>query len=421
MNSERQAPSSPVPSERVRNPVGLRLRARPAAESKLRAGHPWMFSESIRTQNRKGELGDLAAVYDRNDRFLAIGFFDPDSPIRVRVLHAGKPCLIDKQWWRVHLGQALDRRRGLFDEDTTGYRCINGESDGWPGLVLDRYDSTLVVKLYTGVWFPLLKQTIDLIADRVLSERIVLRLGRNIRRAAQNDFGLADGQILLGRPPEGSVVFLENGLRLRADVVRGQKTGFFLDQRENRRIVESLALDRDVLNAFSYTGGFSLYAARGRARSVTDLDLSQRALEEGEANWALNKRLPAVSQCRRAAIASDVFDWLTGNSGQMFDMIILDPPSFAQREVERAGAIRAYGRMAVSAARHLRAHGILVAASCSAHVADEEFFGAVRQALRSAERKFEVLRTTHHPPDHAATYPEANYLKCIFLKLDAGR
>ena len=130
----------------------LRFRVTAGAETAIRSGHPWVFAESIREQNRQGRLGELAAIYDRKDRFLAIGLFDPDSPLRVRVLHAGNPVTIDAAWWRERLRQAIARRDGLFDKQTTGYRWINGESDGWPGLVLDRYDTTLVLKLYTAAW-----------------------------------------------------------------------------------------------------------------------------------------------------------------------------------------------------------------------------------------------------------------------------
>src|SRR5881396_3212260 len=141
----------------------LRLRVTGAAETAIRAGHPWVFAESLREQNREGRLGELAAIYDRKDRFLAIGLFDPGSPLRVRVLHAGKRMAIDAAWWRERLRQAIARRDGLFDERTTGYRWINGESDGWPGLVLDRYDTTLVLKLYTAAWLPRLEEVVDLI------------------------------------------------------------------------------------------------------------------------------------------------------------------------------------------------------------------------------------------------------------------
>ena len=159
----------------------LRLRVTAVAESVLRSGHPWLYAESIREQNRAGQVGELAVIYDRKDRFLAAGLFDPASPIRVRLLHVGKPRAIDHNWWAERLTQALDARAGLFDEQTTGFRWISGESDGWPGLVLDRYDRTLVLKLYSAAWLPRLEEVAELIADRLRPERIVLRLSRNIQ------------------------------------------------------------------------------------------------------------------------------------------------------------------------------------------------------------------------------------------------
>jgi 23S rRNA (cytosine1962-C5)-methyltransferase len=141
-------------------PVRLRLRITATAETIVRGGHPWVFADSVQASNRAGETGELAVIYDRKDRFLAVGLFDPDSPIRVRILHAGKPRTIDAAWWRARLEQALARRAGLFDAQTTGYRLIHGESDGWPGLVLDRYDTTLVLKLYTAAWLPRLEETL---------------------------------------------------------------------------------------------------------------------------------------------------------------------------------------------------------------------------------------------------------------------
>ncbi|HKI72430.1 MAG TPA: class I SAM-dependent methyltransferase [Verrucomicrobiae bacterium] len=394
----------------------LRLRVTADAERRVRSGHPWLFAESIREQNRDGELGELAVIYDRQDRFLAIGLFDPDSPLRVRVLHAGKPVTIDSDWWQTRLDQALARRRGLFDEHTTGYRWINGESDDWPGLVLDRYDTTLVLKLYTAAWLPRLEEILGLLRGELKPERIVLRLSRNIQDVARKVFGKEDGAFLFGDRRDACPTFLETGLRFEADVLRGQKTGFFLDQRENRRIVESLARGRDMLNAFSFTGGFSVYAARGGATSVTDLEISAHALEAAKRNFALN-HAASFSHCRHETIQADAFEWLAQNSNRKFDLIILDPPSLAKRESERAGAILAYGRLANAGITHLRRGGILAAGSCSAHVSAGEFFGAVRSAARNSRRKFAELRTTGHPPDHPATFPEAQYLKCIYLEL----
>ena len=143
----------------------LRLRITPTAEWKLRAGHPWLYSESVRNQNRPGKTGELAVIYDSHDNFLALGLFDPDSPLRVRILHKGKPQPIDRDWWRSHLQDAIQRRTDLFDEQTTGYRCVNGESDGWPGLVVDRYDTTFVLKLYTAARLPWLLDLLPLFCE----------------------------------------------------------------------------------------------------------------------------------------------------------------------------------------------------------------------------------------------------------------
>ena len=166
----------------------LRLRVTATAESILRSGHPWLFAESVREQNRDGRLGELAVIYDRQDKFLAIGLYDPDSPIRVRVLHTGKPRTLDEAWWRERLQAALARRAGLFDAETNAYRLINGESDGWPGLVLDRYDTTFVMKLYTGAWLPRLDEITALFMEALGPMRIVLRLSRNIQELAARDF-----------------------------------------------------------------------------------------------------------------------------------------------------------------------------------------------------------------------------------------
>ncbi len=396
----------------------LRLRVSPTAETILRGGHPWLFAKSIREQNREGTLGEYAVIYDRKDAFLAIGLFDPDSPLRVRILHSGKPQTIDEGWWKKQLLATIHRRDGWFDNETNGYRLINGESDGWPGLVLDRYDNTLVVKLYTAAWFPHLERIAALIAELVPHERLALRLSRNIQDVAQNKFHLFDGKIILGKPLEVPVIFLESGRRFEADVLRGQKTGFFLDQRENRRQVETLARGRDVLNAFSFSGGFSLYAARGGARSATDLDLSSHALESARRNFALNSADSGVKNCLHEIIQADVFAWLTTEPRRKFDLIVLDPPSLAKREAERAGAIDAYGKLARHAIAHLKSRGVLVTASCSAHVSTEEFFNAIRQSARNSKRKFKEIKTTGHPPDHPATFPEAHYLKCIYLQFD---
>lgn len=396
----------------------LRLRVTAAAESAIRGGHPWVFDASIREQNRVGQAGELAVIYDRQDKFLALGLYDPLSPIRVRVLHYGKPATADDAWWRARLRSALARRDGLFDEQTTGYRCISGESDGWPGLVLDRYDSTLVLKLYSAAWLQRVGEITTWLRDELQPEGLMLRLSRNIQTQAEQEFKLREGQVLIGGAPSGPVVFLETGVRFEAEVIRGQKTGFFLDQRENRRRVEKLAAGRAVLNAFSFSGGFSLYAARGGARSTTDLDISPHALESARRNFALNAADPNIAACGHECVQADTFDWLAASTRADFDLIILDPPSLAKRETERTGAIQAYRKLAALGIPRLRRGGILVAASCSAHVSSAEFFAAVQEAVQESGRGFVELERTAHAPDHPATFPEAKYLKCLFVRFE---
>jgi 23S rRNA (cytosine1962-C5)-methyltransferase len=404
----------PLPAK----PTRLRLRVAPTAERHLRGGHPWLFDESIREQNRPGQAGEFAVLYDKQDRFLAIGLFDPDSPIRVRVLHCGKPATLDDAWWRARFATAVEKRKALFGPETTGYRIVHGESDGFPGLVLDRYDDALVLKLYSAAWLPHLALLRALLVGAFPAFAIVLRLSRNIQEAAARA-KLTDGMVWQGALATERQTFLENGIRFHADIVRGQKTGFFLDQRDNRLKVGGLSSGRDVLNAFSFSGGFSLFAARGGARSVISLDISEHALREARENFALNQAIPAVAAARHETVQADVFEWFRRREDRhAYGLVIVDPPSLAKRESERTKAIAAYRQLAASALEKVAPGGHLVSASCSAHVSETEFFDAVRAAAATSGRKWAELETTGHPGDHPARFAEARYLKCLYLRVD---
>ena len=401
------------------------MRLTATAEAMVRSGHPWVYSDKLREQNRPGRTGDLAFVYDREDRFLGFGLFDPDSPIRLRMLHTGKPATVDAAWWRARLEASIGRRTPLFGPDTDAYRLVNGESDGWPGLVLDRYGDTVVLKLYAAGWLASLEGGADALPGLDLvgqiraatgCARLVLRLSRNLQVVAATA-GRSDGQTLFGDAASDVVLFHECGLRFEADVVRGQKTGFFLDQRENRRRIGALSAGASVLNVFSFSGGFSVHAARGGAKEVTDLDMSPHALGSARRNFALNAGEPAVAAARHEQIQSDAFKWLEEAPSRDFDVVILDPPSLAKRETEREGAVQAYQRLVASGIMRVRPGGLLLAASCSAHVSEAEFFEAVRRALRQSGRAFRELETTGHAPDHPATFPEARYLKALYARL----
>lgn len=397
-------------------PGRLRLHLTPAAETAVRRGHPWVYADRIRRQSREGTAGDLAVLYDRHDRFLALGLYDPGSPLRVRVLHVGEPVVVDDAWWAARLERAMAVREAGFGADTTGWRCVHGENDGWPGLVLDRYGEVGVLKLYTEAWLPRLEGLVPLIMNRLRLRSLVLRLSRNVAVVAEGRHGRREGDLLAGEPVDGAVVFLEDGLRFESEVLRGQKTGFYLDQRDNRRRVGAMAAGGRVLNAFSFSGGFSVHAARGGAVEVVDLDISGHALASARRNMGLNAGVPTVAAARHESVQADVFDWLAGSPGRVFDLVILDPPSMARRESDREGAIAAYGRLASLGMARVRPGGVLLAASCSAHVSAEAFHETVRGSVRRAGVRFEELETVGHPFDHPAVFPEAHYLKAIYLR-----
>jgi 23S rRNA (cytosine1962-C5)-methyltransferase len=398
----------------------LRIHVNNKAESALRARHPWLFSDSIKEQNREGEMGEFAVLYDRKDEFLGIGLYDPESPLRVRMLHVGKPVQLNDAWWKDRFQKAIKLRHDLFKSDTTGYRYLHGENDGFPGFVMDRYGDVLVIKIYTAAWFVRFSELLQMIQTEIKCRSIVLRLSRNVQSYLQkkNETKWKDGEIVYGEPISSNVLFLENGIRFEADVLKGQKTGFFLDQRENRQIVGTLCKGKRVLNVFSFSGAFSLYAAKGGAASVTDLDISSHALESSKKNFALNQQDAIISKCEHKTIQGDAFECLK-DSTLIYDVIILDPPSLAKMEAERKRAIDAYGRLAARAIQKISKDGILVAASCSAHVSSSEFFHVILDAARQSGRKYSELQRTAQPKDHLAHYAEAEYLKCIYLKFSS--
>lgn len=403
--------------DQINHPAAQRIAVHvtPAAERVLRGGHPWVFDESIRKQNREGAPGDLAVIFDSKRRFLAIGLYDPESPIRVRVLQHHQQATINRAWFADRLHAAAAIRAPLPAQQTTGYRLMHGENDGLPGLILDRYGETLVLKLYTAAWLPHLRDVLPVLADIQPHTRLVLRLSRRLQSSAGR-YGLHDGQIIDGDTLDGPVQFVENGLHFAADVVEGHKTGFFFDQRDNRAHVRDLAAGRRVLDVFAYSGGFSVYAASGGASEVLSVDVSAPALAAAEANIARNRDNPRVRAAQHTTLAEDAFDVLERlqAEGRTFDLVIVDPPSFAKRAAEVDRALAAYARLARLALGVLEPGGVLVSASCSSRVPADAFFATVTQAARDAGRPLAELRRTGHALDHPVGFPEGAYLKCLF-------
>lgn len=406
----------------------IALRVSPAAERQLRGGHPWLYDQAIRSQSHDGRAGDLGVVFDRKRRFLAIGLYDPDSPLRLRVLQAGKPAQIDQAWFEQRIVEAARRRLPLLRErqPTTGFRIVHGENDGMPGLVLDRYGRSLVLKLYTAAWVPHLTAVLTAIQTAAAPDggigtlgearRIVLRLSRHV--AARHDllYGLEDGMVVSGKRLKKPVKFLENGLTFEADLAQGQKTGFFLDQRENRARVETMAAGKTILNVFAFTGGFSVYAARGGAPRVVSIDISQHALAGAMRHFKLNRDVTAVAACNHEILLGDAFRILKQlrKNRQQFDMVIVDPPAFARRQDEVARALSAYGRLTRLALGVLRPSGALVSSSCSSRVTADQFYETVLQAAVGHKRPLQEITRTGHALDHPIGFPEGAYLKTLF-------
>jgi 23S rRNA (cytosine1962-C5)-methyltransferase len=398
------------------------VRATADAVRQVRGGSPWLYDGSITSISHDGTAGDLAVLFDDRRQFVAIGLWDPHSPIRVKVLHAGSPATIDEAWWTSRLSQALERRSMLAaDQTTTAYRCVHGENDGLPGLVVDRYDTTLVVKLYSSAWLPHLGDVVDALASLLDPERAVLRLSRSVAAGATS--GLADGETILGRPPERPVLFRERGLVMEADVVHGQKTGHFLDQRDNRTLVRGFAAGCDVLDLFASTGGFSVAAAAGGARSVHLVDLSAPAIETARRNLAHNQRLREVRECAVHTTVGDAFHVLAElgrgaeHDADRYDIVVLDPPSFASSRAQVERALGAYAKLTRLGVAMLRPGGLLVQASCSSRVSADDFFSTVFESARRAGRPLHEIRRTGHAVDHPIGFPQGAYLKALFARV----
>ncbi|MEM8862129.1 MAG: class I SAM-dependent rRNA methyltransferase, partial [Chloroflexota bacterium] len=313
--------------------------------------------------------------------------------------------------------EAAAKRTHLADNKTSGYRLIYGEGDYLPGLIVDKYADTLVIKIYSAAWFPHLESILVGLDAIMPKMRWVLRLSRNVQ--AGETWGLKDGMILRGESLQGPVAFGENGLNFAADVIRGHKTGFFFDHRDNRQRVGKLARNKTVLDVFAYTGGFSVYAAAGGAKSVMSVDISQPALEAAKVNFELNSNLPNVANCRHETVAADAFQVLEdlAASDRSYDFVVVDPPSFAKSQNEIDGAIKAYERLTRLAMGVLAEQGILVIASCSSRVSADLFFTTVLNTADEIGRPLWEQFRTGHAVDHPlrSEFPEGKYLKCGFF------
>jgi 23S rRNA (cytosine1962-C5)-methyltransferase len=381
----------------------------------LRAGHPWVFRKAV--ERAPGRLPPGAIVDVTEDgRFVARGYYDPHSAISVRILTREPAEAIDAAFWRRRVARAAALRRELV-HGATGYRLVHGEGDGLPGVVVDRYDRFAVLKLYSAGLTPHRAEIVEAIRSEV--EGLAGVFGRDeIPRDDQDDGeGGGAGRVLWGAEPPERIAIDEHGMKVLVDVRRGQKTGHFLDQRENRRMVRELSASRpEALNLFAYTGGFSVAAALGGASHVVSVDVDRDAVALARENFRANGLDPAD----HAFAAEDCFDLLGRyrKEGRRFDLVVCDPPAFAKSQKAVEGAIAGYASLNRAALAVLAPGGLLVTASCSARISAEQFTEAVKEAAYKAKIELALVRETRQPPDHPVSlqFREGRYLKCLVLR-----
>jgi 23S rRNA (cytosine1962-C5)-methyltransferase len=387
-----------------------RVYLKPGRERPVLNGHPWIFSGAIdKIEGDENSVG-VADVFDGKKSWMARGIYNPASQIRIRLL-TWKDENIDEGFFRRRIAQALTLREKYLAPNTNAYRLINGEGDFLPGLIVDRYADYLVCQFMAAG----LEEFKPVIGDALMAS--VPSHGvfeKSVGRVREEEGLSAAVGVLTGQAPEELIEIEENNIRFVVDVRRGQKTGFFLDQRDNRRFLSTVARDAAVLNCFSYSGAFSVNALGAGARSVISLDSSRPALELAQHNLTLNH----CAGDNAELIKGDAFAYLKECQAN-FDIIVLDPPSLARRRSDVEAAAGGYKFLNLHALKHLNPGGLLLTFSCSQHLSSDLFQKVVFGAATDAGRKTAVLKKLGPPIDHPVSlhHPEGEYLKGLVLRV----
>ena len=386
---------------------------RKGKEESLLRFHPWVFSGAIASLDEGIEEGEIVKVITSKGDCIAIGHYQIGS-IAVRIL-TFKDVIIDDNYWCSRLKSAIDMRvkLGIADNPQNNtYRLVHGEGDNLPGLVIDVYGRTAVMQAHS-VGMHVFRKEIARALVLVMGERIAnVYYKSETTLPFKAELGQENG-FLYGGSEDNTAI--ENGLKFHVDWLKGQKTGFFVDQRENRSLLESYSKDKKVLNMFCYTGGFSFYAMRGGAKLVHSVDSSAKAIELTKRNVELN----FPNDTRHEAFCEDAFKYLDKAGGD-YDLVILDPPAFAKHRAALRNALKGYTRLNVKAFEKMKSGGILFTFSCSQVVTKDNFRNAVFTAAAMAGRKVRILHQLHQPADHPINiyHPEGEYLKGLVLYVE---
>ncbi len=379
-------------------------------ERPVKNRHPWIFSGAIDRIEEGFEAGDLVRVFSEHDQFLGIGYLNPDSQIVVRML-AFEDVAIDEAFFEAKIVQAIEMRKKLIPPGTNAYRLIHSEGDFLSGLTVDIYGDFLVVEFNTAgidAWKPVI---VKILRKYFPAFSIFERSDSDLRKweGLKRSVG-----VLAGSEPPAAIEILENGIKFGVDIEGGQKTGFFLDQRESRAVVRDLSAGKRVLNCFAYTGGFSVYAAKGGAKEVVSVESSEPAVAMGRKNFERN----GIGAEHGVWAQTDVFDYLRATKKE-FDMIILDPPAFCKNKNQVQDAARGYKDINLQALRQLPKGGLLFTFSCSSYITPDLFQKIIFGAASDAKRDVRILKKTSHAFDHPINiyHPEGEYLKGLLCEV----
>ncbi|MEW6750265.1 MAG: class I SAM-dependent rRNA methyltransferase [Candidatus Latescibacterota bacterium] len=392
------------------------VRLNRGADRTLLNGHPWVFSGAVAQAPQDAAPGQVVDVHNHRGRFVVRGFYNPHSAIRVRALTQERTQAVDRAFFATAIRRALEvRRRSGLEQRTNAMRLVHGESDGLPGLVVDRYAGYLVVQFHTSGMEGVRTDIIDVLEEEVHPLGLYERSDVGTRRAE----GLPDRPtgLLRGQAPPELVEIHEDGVPLVVDLYRGQKTGFFLDQRDNRAALQRLSGGQSLLNCFAYSSAFSAHALYGGAARTLDVDVAPEALPAARLNLSRN----CGPQAHWDYVIASVFPLLDelAERGPRFDIVVLDPPSLVRKQRQAEQALGVYTMLNRNALRLVRTGGLLVTASCSTRVSAEDFFQVVRHAAVGARVHVRITASTFQPADHPVdpAFPEGRYLKCIFARV----
>jgi 23S rRNA (cytosine1962-C5)-methyltransferase len=380
-------------------------------EAALLRGHPWIFSRAIQTVKGNPDAGDIVLLKDSSGKPLALGFYNPHTDIAFRLLTRDCDHDISADFWQRRLQAAIKLRQLIINAQTNAYRLINAEGDGFPGLIVDVYDSTLVLSIATA---GIEKQKEHIIAALISMLKPACIYEQSEGRSRKLESLENKKGFIHGSDKTGMQEIKENGWKFEVDFIGGQKTGFFLDQRINREQIGALSNGASVLNCFSYTGAFSVYCAAGIAKRVVSLDISKQACAAAKKNLELNGFSPE----EHPVIDSDVFDYLR-ETQEKFDLIILDPPAFAKTKHDVQKAARGYKEINMQAVKLLNSGGLLATFSCSNFIEEDLFHKIVLGAACDAGASLQLLSRLEAGPDHPVSFghPEGRYLKGLLVKL----